>query len=57
MENLTIYSTLLSANGRKVQAVCFALGIEPIIKIVNVYNGEGQTKKYLGINSLGQIPH
>ena len=56
MEKLKIYSTLLSANGRKVMAVCHALGIDPVIKEVNIYSREGQNPEYLEINPLGKIP-
>ena len=53
---LTIYTTPLSANGRKVMAVSQHLGLDPEIRLVNVYKGEGQTPEYLAINSTGKIP-
>jgi glutathione S-transferase len=53
---LTLYSTLLSANGRKVEAVCHHLGLEPRVERVNVYAGEGRTPDYLRINPAGKIP-
>lgn len=56
MKNLKIFSSLLSANGRKVQAVCCELEIDVAIEEINVYSGEGNEQKYLKINPLGQIP-
>jgi len=53
---LTLYATPLSANGRKVLAVSRQLGLEPDIRIVNVYRGEGRTAEYLAINPSGKIP-
>lgn len=38
------------------QAACHALGIRPVIVETNVYQGDGETQEYLGINALGQIP-
>ena len=52
----TLYTTLLSANGRKTLAVCHHLGLEPAVEHVNVYLGEGRTPTYLAINPLGKIP-
>ena len=52
----TIYSTSLSANGRKVLAACRQLHLEPEIRLVNVYRGEGRTPEYLAINPTGKIP-
>jgi glutathione S-transferase len=53
---LRIYSTALSANGRKVLAVSRELGLNAEIHIVNVYRGEGRTAEYLAINPTGKIP-
>jgi glutathione S-transferase len=53
---VTLYTTPLSANGRKVLAVSHHLGLEPEIKLVNVYKGEGRTAEYLSINPSGKIP-
>jgi glutathione S-transferase len=53
---LRIYATPLSANGRKVLAVCHELGLSAEIHIVNVYRGEGRTAEYLAINPTGKIP-
>lgn len=52
----TLYTTPLSANGRKVLAVCKHLNIEPDVKLVNVYAGEGRAPAYLEIHPLGKIP-
>jgi glutathione S-transferase len=52
----TLYTTPLSANGRKVLAVCKHLGLEPDTKLVNVYRGEGRRPEYLAIHALGKIP-
>lgn len=53
---LTLYTTALSANGRKVLAVSHHLGLQPRIEPVDVYRGEGRTPEYLAINPLGKIP-
>jgi glutathione S-transferase len=53
---LTLYSTPLSANGRKVLAVSHHLGLAPEIRLVNVYQGEGRSAEYLAINPSGKIP-
>jgi glutathione S-transferase len=53
---LTLHTTPLSANGRKVLAVAHALGLSPAVKLVNVYRGEGQTPEHLAVNPAGQIP-
>ena len=53
---ITIYTTPLSANGRKVLAVARHLDIEADVRLVNVYAGEGRTPEYLAINPLGKIP-
>jgi glutathione S-transferase len=52
----TLYTTALSANGRKVLAVCRHLGLKPEIREVNVYVGEGRSAEYLAIHPLGKIP-
>jgi glutathione S-transferase len=51
-----LYTTALSANGRKVLAVSRHLGLQPEIELVNVYKGEGRTAAYLAINPWGKIP-
>lgn len=56
MNDLVIYTSLLSANGRKVQSVCVQLGIDAQIEDTNVYAGDAQSVEYLKINPLGQIP-
>jgi glutathione S-transferase len=53
---VTLYTTPLSANGRKVLAVSHHLGLEPEIKLINVYKGEGRAPGYLSINPWGKIP-
>jgi len=53
---LTIYSTALSANGRKVLALVRALGIEADVRRVNVYRGEGQDPAYRAVQPQGKIP-
>jgi glutathione S-transferase len=53
---LTLYTTLLSANGRKALAVCRYLGVTTEVKTMNVYAGEGRSPAYLAINPLGKIP-
>jgi glutathione S-transferase len=56
MGMFTLYTTPLSANGRKVLAVSHYLGLQPEVKLVNVYKGEGRTPEYLSINPWGKIP-
>jgi glutathione S-transferase len=53
---LKIYATPLSANGRKVLAVCRQLELNPEIHEVNVYRGEGRNPAYLAINPSGKVP-
>lgn len=53
---LKIYATPLSANGRKVLAVCRQLELQPEIHEVNVYRGEGRNPEYLAISPSGKIP-
>jgi len=53
---LTLYTTPLSANGRKPLAVCRHLGLAPEITTVNVYTGEGRAPAYLAINPWGKVP-
>jgi glutathione S-transferase len=53
---LTLYTTPLSANGRKVLAASHHLGLKPEVKLINVYRGEGRTPEYLSINPWGKIP-
>lgn len=54
--HFTLYTTPISANGRKVLAVAEQLQLKPEIKIVNVYQGEGQIAEYLAVNPFGKIP-
>jgi glutathione S-transferase len=53
---LNLYTTPLSANGRKVMAVSHELGLCPVIHLIDVYRGEGRTTEYLAINPSGKIP-
>lgn len=53
---LTLYTSTLSANGRKALAGAISLGLDTDVREVNVYQGEGQSPEYLGINPLGKIP-
>lgn len=53
---LTLYTTPLSANGRKPLAVCRQLGLAAEIRAVNVYAGEGRSPEFLALNPLGKIP-
>jgi glutathione S-transferase len=52
----TLYTTPISANGRKVLAVAQQLKLNPEIKIINVYQGDGQKSDYLALNPFGKIP-
>jgi glutathione S-transferase len=52
----TLYTTPLSANGRKVLAVVRHLRVDARIELVDVYRGEGRTPAYLAINPQGKIP-
>lgn len=52
----TLFTTPLSANGRKVLALCRHLGLEGEIRTVNVYAGEGRSPEYLAVNPSGKIP-
>jgi glutathione S-transferase len=53
---LALYTTPLSANGRKPLAVAHQLGLAPEIHLVDVYRGEGRTAEFLAINPSGKIP-
>lgn len=52
----TLYTTPLSANGRKVLAVCRHLGIAADLRVIDVYKGEARTPEFLAIHSLGKVP-
>jgi|GEM_PF-496776 glutathione S-transferase len=54
--SLILYTHPLSANGRKVMANVYLHKMDIDIRLVNVYQGEGQHPDYLKINPLGQIP-
>ncbi len=51
-----LYTSPISANGRKVLALTYHLQLNAQIHTINVYNGEGQTPLYLAINPFGKIP-
>lgn len=53
---LTLYTTPLSANGRKVLAVARELSLAPEIRTVDVYRGGGRDPDYLALNPTGKIP-
>lgn len=53
---LTLYTTPLSANGRKVLAVSHHLGLDPTVELIDVYKGEGRRPAYLALNPWGKIP-
>ncbi len=53
---LTLYTTAVSANGRKVLALAKHLELEVDVRIVNVYRGEGQSPEYRAINPWGKVP-
>jgi glutathione S-transferase len=52
----TLYTTPLSANGRKVLAVSHHLRLDPEVNIIDVYAGQGRTPEYLAIHALGKVP-
>ena len=53
---VTLYTTPLSANGRKALAVSLHLGLDPKVMLVNVYKGEGRATDYLAVNPQGKVP-
>lgn len=53
---LELYTTPLSANGRKVLAVSRHLGLAARVEIVDVYRGEGQAPAHLARNPFGKVP-
>lgn len=53
---LTIYSTPVSANGRKVLALIHQLGISAEVREVDVYAGQGQAAEYKSLNPFGKVP-
>ena len=54
----TLYTTALSANGRKPLAVLSELGVSEGFEVreVNVYRGAGRAPWFLAINPAGKIP-
>jgi len=53
---LTVYSTPVSANGRKVLALIHHLDIPAEVQLVDVYQGQGQTADYRALNPFGKVP-
>lgn len=53
---IEIYSTLLSANARKVVAFVRQLEIPHRLIDVNVYRGEGRAPEFLAHNPFGKVP-
>jgi len=53
---LTLYTTPLSANGRKPMALSRHLDLSIDMREVNVYRGEGQSPQYRSLHPLGKIP-
>ncbi len=53
---LTLYTTTLSANGRKTLAVARHLDLNLTEQHINVYAGEGNDPKYRSLNPWGKIP-
>lgn len=53
---VTLYTTPLSANGRKALAASLQLGLDPKVMLVNVYKGEGRASDYLSVNPQGKVP-
>src|SRR6187551_3020266 len=53
---LTLYTTPISANGRKVLALVQHLALPVRLTTVNVYQGEGQTPTFRAINPSGKVP-
>src|SRR6185503_9506677 len=52
----TLYTTPLSANGRKPLAVSRQLALSIELQTVNVYRGEGRAAAYLALNTQGKVP-
>jgi len=51
-----LYTTPVSANGRKTIAVARHLSLDVEIASVDVYRGEGQTPAYRSLNPWGKVP-
>lgn len=51
-----LYSTPLSANGRKPMAVALHLGLSLEVNSVNVYRGDGRAAWYRKLNPWGKVP-
>lgn len=51
-----IYTSTVSANGRKVMLLIKHLGLNPELIEVDVYKGEGQDPTYKSLNPFGKVP-
>jgi len=52
----TLYTTPLSANGRKPLAVVRHLGLAVEVETIDVYRGAGRAPEYLAVQPAGKIP-
>ncbi|MCC6521341.1 MAG: glutathione S-transferase family protein [Polyangiaceae bacterium] len=52
----TLYTTAVSANGRKALALARHLGLDLRVETVHVYRGEGQAAAYRTLNPWGKVP-
>ena len=52
----TLYTTAVSANGRKVLALSEHLALDLEVRTVDVYGGEGQSAWYKKLNPWGKVP-
>jgi glutathione S-transferase len=52
----TLYTTAISANGRKVLAVAKHLSLDIEVQTVNVYQGDCQSDWYRELNPWGKVP-
>lgn len=53
---MRLYTTPMSANGRKVHATARHLGLDVGLTDVNVYRGEGQAPAFTAVNPAGKVP-
>jgi len=52
----TLYTTAVSANGRKALALAKQLALDVEVVSVNVYRGEGSAAAYRALNPWGKVP-